>query len=404
MRRNTMRPQSDKKLATEEASKSREFLSSLATAETARTASHIIIAGNAMLSSSASPLLSSSLNSIFSSVATAITYGRTPQKIQQARLEDLKTLLENSRPLFSTEMKTFFAESTSYQKLKKQFEALDQKYFAALESEFKTFQPLMLAIGSIGVFYFVARLVQDNDELNWTETIAVLGMIGMMSYSNVHSHRDLVMCSRKDYQEFIEALIQFNTHVIDEVPVLKVITTLEQTKKEMEKCEEELRKLGVEMPKIREADEGGVEESKGEEKSLAQRVEERLQSLVEERNKEIKEISIRTNLELARTTLTEEEIAARERSKKAMHNAWHQYRNTATSIKSCIRKLQNLHMKYHRASEELRELHEKFIHAVPVNINEEDIVTLERKFPDDEPISEETTVTLSAVSEFGLRI
>ena len=399
-----MRSRSDKKPATEEAPKSRETLSSLATAETVRTASHIIIAGNAMLSSSVSPLVSSSLNSIFSSVATAITYGRTPQKIQQARLEDLKMLIESIRPLFSTEIKTFFAKSTSYQTLKKQFEMLDKKYSSRIESESKTFRYLMLAIGFIGSLYFVARLVQDNDELNWTETIAVLGMIGMMSYSNVHSHRDLVMCSRKDYQEFIEALIQFNTHVTDEVPILKVMTTLEKTKKEMESCEEELRELGVEMPKIREADEGGVEESKGEEKSLAQRVEERLQSLVEERNKEIKEISIRTNLELARTTLTEEEIAARERSKKAMHNAWHQYRNTATSIKSCIRKLQNLHMKYHRASEELRELHEKFIHAVPVNINEEDIVTLERKFPDDEPIPEETTVTLSAVSEFGLRI
>src|SRR3989339_2061973 len=287
MRRNTMRPQSDKKLATEEAPKSREFLSSLATAETARTASHIIIAGNAMLSSSASPLLSSSLNSIFSSVATAITYGRTPQKIQQARLEDLKMLIESIRPLFSTEIKTFFAESDSYQKLKKQFETLQEKYSAALESKPKTFQYLILAIGFIGSLFFSYRLVEDNDELNWTETIAVLGMIGMTSYSNVHSHRDLVMCSRKDYQEFIEALIIFQIKMFDEVPILKVMATLEQTKKEMNECIEELKRLGIEIPKTREADEGGVEESKGAGKSLAELAEAKLQSLAEERDNEI---------------------------------------------------------------------------------------------------------------------
>src|SRR3989339_118534 len=287
MRRNTMRSRSESEAKTTEISVAQKVLDQLATAETARTASHIIIAGNAMLSSSVSPLVSSSLNSIFSSVATAITYGRTPQKIQQARLEDLKMLIESIRPLFSTEIKTFFAKSTSYQTLKKQFEMLDKKYSSRIESESKTFRYLMLAIGFIGSLYFVARLVQDNDELNWTETIAVLGMIGMMSYSNVHSDRDLVMCSRKDYQEFIQALIIFQIKMFDEVPILKVMATLEQTKKEMNECIEELKRLGIEIPKTREADEGGVEESKGAGKSLAELAEAKLQSLAEERDNEI---------------------------------------------------------------------------------------------------------------------
>jgi len=150
-----------------------------------------------------------------------------------------------------------------------------------------TFRYLILAIGLVGLLYFVAQLLQDNDELNWVEIISVLGMIGMMSYSNIQSHRELVMRSKKDYQEFIETLIQFNTHVIEEVPLLKIVATLEQMKKEMEECMRELNELGVETSEIRETDEGGVEESKGAEKSLMQRVEERLQSLIEERDKEI---------------------------------------------------------------------------------------------------------------------
>jgi len=161
-----------------------------------------------------------------------------------------------------------------------------------------TFRYLILAIGLVGLLYFVARLLQDNDELNWVEIISVLGMIGMMSYSNIQSHRELVMRSEKDYQEFIETLIQFNTHVIEEVPLLKIVATLEQMKKEMEECMRELNELGVETSEIREADEGGVEESKGAEKSLMQRVEERLQSLLKESTQEIERTNQRMCSEL----------------------------------------------------------------------------------------------------------
>ena len=374
-----MRSRSDKKPATEEAPKSREILSSLATAETARTASHIIIAGNAMLSSSASPLLSSSLNSIFSSVATAITYGRTPQKIQQARLKDLKTLLENSRPLFSTEMKTFFAESTSYQKLKKQFEALDQKYFAALESEFKTFQPLMLAIGSIGVFYFVARLVQDNDELNWTETIAVLGMIGMMSYSNVHSHRDLVMCSRKDYQEFIQALIIFQIKMFDEVPILKVMATLEQTKKEMNECIEELKRLGIEIPKTREADEGGVEESKGAGKSLAELAEAKLQSLAEERDNEIEEIQQQKEVKLTQVITLDRREEIEQEIKEAKKVRRLEYQENYLKLISLLETFNTTIKNYQIAFEQLLDFYAVAkVRLAPYYLNDDELRRLKR--------------------------
>src|SRR3989339_475248 len=404
MRRNTMRSRSESEAKTTEISVAQKVLDQLATAETARTASHIIIAGNAMLSSSVSPLVSSSLNSIFSSVATAITYGRTPQKIQQARLEDLKMLIESIRPLFSTEIKTFFAESDSYQKLKKQFETLQEKYSAALESKPKTFQYLILAIGFIGSLYFAARLVQDNDELNWTETIAVLGMIGMMSYSNVHSHRDLVMCSRKDYQEFIEALIQFNTHVIDEVPVLKVITTLEQTKKEMEKCEEELRELGVEMPEICEAEvtkEGGVEESKGAEKSLMERVEERLQNLMKGKEQEAKKIKETGVAQIRKTqegsTIIEQAI------REEIQKAHRRYQQDLVQILKVLERLENLQVKHNAAVEKVQKFCEELTQSRPT-INSSGIHRLKERFSEDESLAGEEAALPTTGIGFGIQV
>ena len=377
-----MRPQSDKKLATEEAPKSREFLSSLATAETARTASHIIIAGNAMLSSSASPLLSSSLNSIFSSVATAITYGRTPQKIQQARLKDLKTLLENSRPLFALEMQTFFAESTSYQKLKKQFEALDQKYFAALESEFKTFQPLMLAIGSIGVFYFVARLLQENagsDALTWIEAAFMISIISLMGYSNFQSHQNLLMCSRKDYQEFIQALIIFQIKMFDEVPILKVMATLEQTKKEMNECIEELKRLGIEIPKTREADEGGVEESKGAGKSLAELAEAKLQSLAEERDNEIEEIQQQKEVKLTQVITLDRREEIEQEIKEAKKVRRLEYQENYLKLISLLETFNTTIKNYQIAFEQLLDFYAVAkVRLAPYYLNDDELRRLKR--------------------------
>src|SRR3989339_2139684 len=349
-----MRTPSDKKFKTEEVPTSRDMFSSLTTAETARTVSHVMIAGNALLSAHLPPLLSSSLNSLFSTLATAITYGRTPEKIQTMRLEELRILLTNIRPLFTPDMKTFFAESISYSTLKKQFENLNQKYSARIESESKTFRYLILAIGLVGLLYFVARLLQDNDELNWVEIISVLGMIGMMSYSNIQSHRELVMRSEKDYQEFIETLIQFNTHVIEEVPLLKIVATLEQMKKEMEECMRELNELGVETSEIRETDEGGVEESKGAEKSLMQRVEERLQSLVKEKKLEIKHIEqeMRSNLEreISQEGKNSIEQKMRERTQE-IELGYHQVLN---EILGALKILKNLQVTYDSTYEVLQ--------------------------------------------------
>ncbi len=396
-----MRTQSDKKLKTEKVLTSRDMFSSLATAETVRTASHVMIAGNALFSAHLSPLLSSSLNSIFSTLATSITYGRTPQKIQQARLEDLKMLIENSRPLFAPEMQIFFAKSASYQTLKKQFENLNQKYSARIESESKTFRYLILAIGLVGLLYFVARLLQDNDELNWVEIISVLGMIGMMSYSNIQSHRELVMRSKKDYQEFIETLIQFNTHVIEEVPLLKIVATLEQMKKEMEECMRELNELGVETSEIRETDEGGVEESKGAEKSLMQRVEERLQSLVKEKKLEIKHIEqeMRSNLEreISQEGKNSIEQKMRERTQE-IELGYHQVLN---EILGALKILKNLQVTYDSTYEVLQ----KFKRSEQTALEHAEIDALERRFSLAKSLSESAEEIISASTiEVGIRI
>jgi len=379
-----MRPQSDKKLATEEASKSREFLSSLATAETARTASHIIIAGNAMLSSSASPLLSSSLNSIFSSVATAITYGRTPQKIQQARLKDLKTLLENSRPLFALEMQTFFAESTSYQKLKKQFEALDQKYFAALESKPNTFRYLIFLIGLVGSLYFIVRLFQDSEGLNGIETISVLGMMLMMSYSNVHSHRDLVMCSRKDYEEFVDTLIQFNTQAMDEVPILKAMITLEKTKLEIKDCIKQLNELVTD-----ESAEGSAEERKGDEvallagreENLMPRVKGKLHYLVNERNQRVREIQQQKDDDLRNETSSEIIVKIEQATERRKQTAQNKYQKKAGPILSLLEKLTTLQTKHDKASEEIQEFYEVLRYPELLGIHQDEIRAFREEFP-----------------------
>ena len=396
-----MRTQSDKKLKTEKVLTSRDMFSSLATAETVRTASHVMIAGNALFSAHLSPLLSSSLNSIFSTLATSITYGRTPQKIQQARLEDLKMLIENSRPLFAPEMQIFFAKSASYQTLKKQFENLNQKYSARIESESKTFRYLILAIGLVGLLYFVAQLLQDNDELNWVEIISVLGMIGMMSYSNIQSHRELVMRSKKDYQEFIETLIQFNTHVIEEVPLLKIVATLEQMKKEMEECMRELNELGVETSEIRETDEGGVEESKGAEKSLMQRVEERLQSLVKEKKLEIKHIEqeMRSNLEreISQEGKNSIEQKMRERTQE-IELGYHQVLN---EILGALKILKNLQVTYDSTYEVLQ----KFKRSEQTALEHAEIDALERRFSLAKSLSESAEEIISASTiEVGIRI
>ena len=50
-----MRTPSDKKFKTEEVPTSRDMFSSLTTAETARTVSHVMIAGNALLSAHLPP-------------------------------------------------------------------------------------------------------------------------------------------------------------------------------------------------------------------------------------------------------------------------------------------------------------------------------------------------------------
>jgi len=246
--------------------------------------------------------------------------------------------------------------------------------------------------------------VQDNDELNWTETIAVLGMIGMMSYSNVHSHRDLVMCSRKDYQEFIEALIQFNTHVIDEVPVLKVITTLEQTKKEMEKCEEELRELGVEMPEICEAEvtkEGGVEESKGAEKSLMERVEERLQNLMKGKEQEAKKIKETGVAQIRKTqegsTIIEQAI------REEIQKAHRRYQQDLVKILKVLERLENLQVKHNAAVEKVQKFCEELTQSRPT-INSSGIHRLKERFSEDESLAGEEAALPTTGIGFGIQV
>jgi len=379
-----MRSRSESEAKTTEISVAQKVLDQLATAETARTASHIIIAGNAMLSSSASPLLSSSLNSIFSSVATAITYGRTPQKIQQARLKDLKTLLENSRPLFSTEMKTFFAESTSYQKLKKQFEALDQKYFAALESKPNTFRYLIFLIGLVGSLYFIVRLFQDSEGLNGIETISVLGMMLMMSYSNVHSHRDLVMCSRKDYEEFVDTLIQFNTQAMDEVPILKAMITLEKTKLEIKDCIKQLNELVTD-----ESAEGSAEERKGDEvallagreENLMPRVKGKLHYLVNERNQRVREIQQQKDDDLRNETSSEIIVKIEQATERRKQTAQNKYQKKAGPILSLLEKLTTLQTKHDKASEEIQEFYEVLRYPELLGIHQDEIRAFREEFP-----------------------
>ena len=382
-----MSPRSDKKFKTEEVPTSRERLFSLATAETARTASHVMLAGNAMLSSSVSPLLASSLNSIFSTLATSITYGRTPEKIQSARLKDLQTLIINIRPLFEKpEMPIFFAKSASYQTLKKQFEMLDKKYSARIESESKTFWYLMLAIGFIGLLYFVVRLSQESDELTWAEAIPMILIMLSMGYSNFHSHEELVMRSRKDYQEFIEALIQFTTHVTDEVPILKVIATLEQTQKEMEACAQELRKLGVEMPEIREADESGVEESKGAEKSLVERLEERLQSLLGEKEQEIAKAQKNASTRLE--TMPEQKEAIGKKLKSIREEQQLNYQRRSYQLIAAVEVFNRTFEKYQLALEQLSQACAAFKEKVfPCQIDADSLQNLKRTFeiPEDFP-------------------
>jgi len=402
-----MRTSSDRKPETEEVPTSREMF----TAETVRTASHVMIAGNALLSAHLSPLLVSSFNSIFSTLATSITYGRTPQKIQQTRLEALKTLIENSRPLFATEMPIFFAKSASYQTLKKQFEMLDKKYSSRIESESKTFWYLMLAIGIMGAFYFVARLLQDSDDLNWVEIISVLGMIGMMSYSNVQSHRELVMQSRKDYQEFIHALINFQTQMFDEVPILKIIFDLEQMKKEMEECMRELNELGVETSEIREADEGGVEESKGAEKSLMQRVEERLQSLLKESTQEIERTNQRMCSELGSEISREKRDSIEKQAKERIQEIEHTYYRELEEILDTLKSLKKLQVTYNNGYETLQRFYEKFKRPEQTTLDAAEINALKRRFSlkkghstaGSSPESAEETISPATI-EVGIRI
>jgi len=229
-------------------------------------------------------------------------------------------------------------------------------------------------------------------------------MIGMMSYSNVQSHQELVMRSKKDYQEFIEALIQFNTHVIEEVPILKIVTTLEKTKKEMESCEEELEELGVEMPEIREADEGGVEESKGEEKSLMQRVEERLQSLVGEKNKEAKEIQQKMISDLEYIVSEEDKNSIKQQAEKDIQRVHSRYEHSSILIQSCLKKLWFIQKKYRTAYEELRTKCEKFSLFRSLEIGDDEMHTLEEKIFNGEFFSVKEINILTVTRGFGVGI
>ena len=381
-----MRTSSDRKPETEEVPTSREMF----TAETVRTASHVMIAGNALLSAHLSPLLVSSFNSIFSTLATSITYGRTPQKIQQTRLEDLKVLIENSRPLFAAEMQIFFAKSTSYSILKKQFEKLDKKYSARLESEQNIFRYLILAIGFIGLLYFVARLLQEKTNSNvfaWIETAFVISLMSLMGYSNVQSHRELVMRSRKDYQEFVQILILFNTQVVEEIPILKIVFNLEQTKNGMEECVKELRDLGVAMPEIREAG-CGVEESKGAEKSLVQRVEAKLHSLIEERDKEIEELQRQKEVDLTQALTLERKEAIEQELKDAKEEQQLNYQRRSYQLIAAVENFNRTSEKYQLALEQLSQACAAFKEKVfPCQIDADSLQNLKRTFeiPEDFP-------------------
>ena len=381
-----MRTPSDKKFKTEEVPTSGEMF----TAETVRTASHVMIAGNALFSAHLSPLLVSSLNSIFSTLATSITYGRTPQKIQQTRLEDLKVLIENSRPLFAAEMQIFFAKSTSYSILKKQFEKLDKKYSARLESEQNIFRYLILAIGFIGLLYFVARLLQEKTNSNvfaWIETAFVISLMSLMGYSNVQSHRELVMRSRKDYQEFVQILILFNTQVVEEIPILKIVFNLEQTKNGMEECVKELRDLGVAMPEIREAG-CGVEESKGAEKSLVQRVEAKLHSLIEERDKEIEELQRQKEVDLTQALTLERKEAIEQELKDAKEEQQLNYQRRSYQLIAAVENFNRTSEKYQLALEQLSQACAAFKEKVfPCQIDADSLQNLKRTFeiPEDFP-------------------
>ena len=226
-------------------------------------------------------------------------------------------------------------------------------------------------------------------------------MIGMMSYSNIQSHRELVMRSEKDYQEFIETLIQFNTHVIEEVPLLKIVATLEQMKKEMEECMRELNELGVETSEIRETDEGGVEESKGAEKSLMQRVEERLQSLVKEKKLEIKHIEqeMRSNLEreISQEGKNSIEQKMRERTQE-IELGYHQVLN---EILGALKILKNLQVTYDSTYEVLQ----KFKRSEQTALEHAEIDALERRFSLAKSLSESAEEIISASTiEVGIRI
>ena len=393
-----MRTPSDKKFKTEEVPTSREMF----TAETVRTASHVMIAGNALLSAHLSPLLVSSLNSLFSTLATSITYGRTPEKIQSARLKDLQTLIINIRPLFEKpEMPIFFAKSTSYQTLKKQFEMLDKKYSARIESESKTFRYLMLAVGLIGSLYFSARLLQENLDsgaLTWIEATFVISIMSLMGYSNVHSHRELVMCSRKDYQEFVQVLILFNTQVVEEIPILRIMSTLEQTKKEMESCEEELRELVVET-----SEEGnGVEESKGDEKILLPQVESKLQSLMREKDRKTEKIQQQKETKLQGVIASAERIAIEQQAKKDADKIVHEYQQTVVKILDSLKKLQSLQIKCTTIYEEFLKSYEEFEQIKSITINSDALSALETEFLSVRSLPEEETT--SSTAHFGISV
>ena len=390
-----------------EITSTREILARLATAETARTVSHAVIVGNAMLSSYFSPLISSSLNSVFSTIATAATYGRTPEKIRNARLEDLQMLITKIRPLFTTsEMQALFADSASYQESRKQFEKLDRKYSCLLETKSKPFRYLIFAIGFIGTLYFILRLLQENHEAIWTEAMPMIFMMFLMSYSNYQSHQDLLMCSRKDYQELIEALIVFQTKMLEEVPILKMVMTLEQMKKEMEECEERLRELSVEVPKIRKIEVGGVRESKGEEKSLLECVESRLQNLVAERDEGAEKIQKQKEIDLRNAIFNERRIIVEQRTKLELQNIQRRYTNIFTEIQTSLKKLWYTQKSYREACKKLHQFFEKLMPTQLAEIDDDGITNvLAKRLPDMSHSPEDIVESSSPIAiESGVRI